>query len=259
MIQDLPENHSFDAFHRGRFHLVQPQRGHRAGMDGLVLAAAVPDGFSGQVTDLGAGSGVAALAVLSRCPGARAVLTEREPEMAQAARLTVEHPSNTEFAARANVIEADVELVGKARADAGLLDRSADFVLMNPPFNAQDDRATSDDLRRSAHVLHDGLLAAWVRSATAIAKPGAGVAIIARPQSLPELLTLLERRAGGVTIVPIHPKADEPAIRILLRGWKGSRAAMSLQPPLVLHEGPTNQLTERAEAIINGRAALFDK
>lgn len=258
MIQDLPENHSLDAFHRGRFHLVQPQRGHRAGMDGLVLAAAVPDGFSGQVTDLGAGSGVAALAVLSRCPGARAVLTEREPEMAQAARLTVEHPSNTEFAARANVIEADVELVGKARADAGLLDRSADFVLMNPPFNAADDRASNDMLRRDAHVLRDGLLAAWVRTAAAIAAPGAGIAIIARPASLPELLNLLDGRAGGVEIVPIHPRASEPAIRVLLRGWKGSRAPLQLLPPLVLHEGPSNQLTGRADAIINGRMGLIE-
>lgn len=258
MSQDLPAGHTLDAFHRGRFHLVQPQRGHRAGMDGLVLAASVPDGFSGQVTDLGAGSGVAGLAVLSHCPHARALLVERDPDMALAARLTIGHPANRALAGRVRVVETDVELAGKARTDAGLLDRSADFVLMNPPFNAADDRASNDMLRRDAHVLRDGLLAAWVRTAAAIAAPGAGIAIIARPASLPELLNLLDGRAGGVEIVPIHPRASEPAIRVLLRGWKGSRAPLQLLPPLVLHEGPSNQLTGRADAIINGRMGLIE-
>lgn len=258
MTTDQPVDHTLDAFHRGQFHLVQPKRGHRAGMDGLVLAAAVPDGFSGQVVDLGSGSGVAALAVLSRCPQARAMLVEREPEMAQAARLTLNHAANAALSSRASVLQADVELAGKARTDAGLSDRCADFVLMNPPFNAPDDRMTGDDLRRTAHVLRDGLLAAWLRTATAIAKPEAGIAIIARPQSLPELLSLLDRRFGGVDILPVHPSAAQPAIRVLLRGRKGSRAPLNLCPPLILHEGPDNSLTKRADAIINGRAALFD-
>lgn len=253
-----PEGHTLDAFHRGRFYLVQPQRGHRAGMDGLVLAAATPEGFSGQITDLGSGSGVAALAALSRCPQASAVLVEREPEMAQAARLTLAHPANSEFGGRASMIEGDAELSGKARTASGMLDRSADFVLMNPPFNSPDDRATGDELRRSAHVLRDGLLEAWMRTATAIARPGAGIAVIVRPDSLAELLQLFDGRAGGVAIAPVHPRAEEPAIRVVLRGWKGSRAPLWIAPPLVLHEGPGNLLTARADAIINGRAGLFD-
>ncbi|MER2636111.1 MAG: methyltransferase, partial [Rhizobiaceae bacterium] len=37
---------TLDAFHRGRFWLVQPdRRGHRAGTDAMMLAAAVPSGF----------------------------------------------------------------------------------------------------------------------------------------------------------------------------------------------------------------------
>jgi len=253
-----PAGHTLDAFHRGRFHLIQPQRGHRAGMDGLVLAAAAPDGFAGHLVDLGAGSGVAGLAVLSRCPLARATLVEREPDMAHAARLTLLHPANAALAVRAGVIEADVELTGQARAEAGLGDRSADFVLMNPPFNAPGDRASGDALRRSAHVLTDGLLAAWVRTASAVARPGAGIAIIVRPASLACLLRLMEGRAGGIAVVPIHPTASEPAIRVLLRGWKGSRAPLELSPPLVLHQGPDNRSTGRANAILNGVAALFE-
>jgi len=69
--------HTVDAFHRGRFWLVQPRTGHRAGMDAMMLAAAVPSAFAGRLADFGAGAGAAGLAVLSRCPEAEVVLDER--------------------------------------------------------------------------------------------------------------------------------------------------------------------------------------
>ncbi|TGV74768.1 methyltransferase, partial [Mesorhizobium sp. M00.F.Ca.ET.158.01.1.1] len=84
LATDAPA-HTVDAFHRGRFWLVQPKHGgHRAGMDAMMLAASVPSSFGGRLADFGAGAGAAGLAVLSRCPGAQAVLVERAPEMAAA-------------------------------------------------------------------------------------------------------------------------------------------------------------------------------
>ena len=48
---------TIDAFHRGRFHLVQPAKGaHRSGIDAMILAASVPPDFSGMLADLGAGA-----------------------------------------------------------------------------------------------------------------------------------------------------------------------------------------------------------
>ena len=169
--------HTVDAFHRGRFWLVQPSRGgHRAGMDAMMLAAAVPSGFSGRLADFGAGAGAAALAVLSRCPAARAVLVERSAEMAGFAAATLSHPGNAHLGDRASVLTADVTLTGRARAEAGLADNSFDFVIMNPPFNAAEDRSTPDALRREAHVVEEGLFERWIRSAAAVARPRGGLA-----------------------------------------------------------------------------------
>jgi tRNA1(Val) A37 N6-methylase TrmN6 len=137
-----------DAFHRGRFWLVQPEgSGHRAGLDAILLAAVVPGDFAGSVADLGAGSGAAGLAVLSRCERASAVLIERSPEMAEYARASLALEQNAALADRASVLEADVTRTGKARAAAGLTDNTFDFVIMNPPFNAGNDRATPDALK----------------------------------------------------------------------------------------------------------------
>src|SRR5262245_32922512 len=86
---------TLDAFHRGRFWLVQPKgTGHRAGMDAMMLAAAVPSDFSGRLADFGAGAGAAGLAVAARCPEAQVVLVENSAEMVAFAERTVGHPEN---------------------------------------------------------------------------------------------------------------------------------------------------------------------
>jgi tRNA1(Val) A37 N6-methylase TrmN6 len=247
-----------DAFHRGRFFLVQPAAGgHRAGMDAMMLAASVPSAFAGRLVDFGAGAGAAGLAVLSRCAGAEAVLVERSPEMVAFARLTLAHSDNAAVRGRASVLAADVTLSGRARAAAGLADNAFDFAIMNPPFNAGADRATPDALKRAAHVMDDGLFERWVRSAAAVVKPRGGFAVIARPEQLAELLAAVSGRFGAAEIIAIHPRADAPAIRIVLRARRGSRAKLALKPPLVLHEAGSDRFSARADAINNGLASLF--
>lgn len=253
----IAAGHTRDAFHRGRFHLVQPKGGHRAGMDAMVLAAAVPSPFSGALADLGAGAGAAGLAVAARCPAATVTLVENAPEMAECARLSLALPDNAALKARTRVLEADVTLSGSARRGAGLGDGAFDFAILNPPFNAPGDRASPDALRRSAHVAGAGAWEAWLRTAAAIVRPGGGVALIARPASLGEVLAALGRRFGGARIRAIHPRAGAEAIRIVLRAVRGSRAGLSLAAPLVLHAEGGHAFGSEADAINNGRTSLF--
>ncbi|HEY4193729.1 MAG TPA: methyltransferase [Mesorhizobium sp.] len=250
--------YTVDAFHRGRFFLVQPAAsGHRAGMDAMMLAAAVPSSFTGRMADFGAGAGAAGLAVLSRCSNAQAVLVERAAEMAAFADTTLGHPGNAHLGDRACVLRADVTLSGRARQTAGLADRSFDFVVMNPPFNAAQDRATPDELKRQAHVMEDGLFEQWLRSAAAVLKPRGGLALIARPEQLSVILDALSGRFGNAELMAVHPKSDAAAIRIIVRAIRGARGKLSICPPLVMHEGAGNAFSARAELIGNGLASLF--
>ena len=257
MVQEK-STHTLDAFHRGDFWLVQPKgAGHRAGVDAMMLAAAVPSTFSGRLADFGAGAGAAGLAVASRCSKATVTLVENSAEMAHFASQTLEHERNAHLAGRACILVADVTLAGRAREKAGLADCSFDYVLMNPPFNAVKDRPTPDALKQKAHVMEDGLFERWIRSAAAVVKPRGSLAIIMRPVLLAPVLAAIAGRFGNAEILPVHPHADRPAIRIVLRAVRAARGGLSLQPPLILHEAGSDRFSQKADAINNGRASLF--
>lgn len=258
-MTETGSNHTVDAFHRGRFHLVQPAKGaHRAGMDALVLAAVVPDGFDGRIADFGAGAGAAALAVLTRCPEADTLLIERSFEMAEFARKTLELPENAAFSRNVKVIEADVAGPLETLRAGGIPENSLDFVIMNPPFNEETDRESPNALRAEAHVRSSELFEDWIRRAATLLKPGGKMAAIFRPGSIAEVLRACERRFGAIQIKAIHPKSRKDAVRVVLKAVKGSRAALSISPPLALHDDNVKGFSATADAIINGRAMLFD-
>ncbi|MCD7110883.1 methyltransferase [Rhizobium sp. DKSPLA3] len=248
---------TIDSFHRGRFHLVQPLgRGHRAGMDAMLLAALVPDTNRAgtKVADLGAGAGAAGMAVAVRIPAAQVLLVERAPEMATFARRSLALPQNAAFADRLAVLEADVALTGRARVAAGLPSDVFDHVVMNPPFNNGADRRTPDALKAEAHAMSDGLFDAWIRTAGAILRPGGQLSLIARPESIGEIMAACGRRFGGLEITPVLPRAGENAVRILLTGIKQSRARLALRAPLVMHGEGSHAFLQEVDDLNNGRA-----
>lgn len=250
-----PPGYSIDAFHHGGFYVLQPEaEGHRAGLDAMLLAATVPAEATGTLADLGAGAGAAGLAVASRLEGMRIVLVERTPRMVECARMTIAHPLNARLAGRVRVIEADVTLRGGARSAAGLGDRAFDHVIMNPPFNSARDRTTPDELKAQAHAMETpDLFEEWLRTANAILKPGRQVSLIARPESLADILAGLERRFGGIEITPVCPRAGDDAIRILVTAVKGSRARLGLRERIVIHEGTGRDFSPLANDLANGR------
>ena len=244
-----------DAFHYGRFLLIQPKgRGHRAGMDAMLLAALVPGDARGLLADLGAGAGAAGMAAATRVPGISATLFERSAFMAGYARRSLALPGNRHLANRVTVCEADVTLTGAARRAAGLSDEAYDHVVMNPPFNATADRRTPDTEKADAHAMQPGMFESWVRTAGAIARPGAQLSLIARPASVAAIVEACGKRFGALQMTPVHPRAGEDAIRILVTAIKGSRAALVFRAPLFIHDGPGHGFAPEIDDLNNGRA-----
>lgn len=251
-----PKTETLDAFHRGAFHVLQPKgEGHRSGVDAMLLAALVAQEGAVSVADLGAGAGAAGMAVASRLADAQVTLVERSSLMADYARRSVALPENAHLAGRISVIEADVTLTGRVRVAAGLRDDSFDHVIMNPPFNNAGDRTTPDRLKAEAHAMTDGLFEAWIRTAGAITVSGGQLSLIARPESVSDIIAACGKRFGGIEMTLIHPRPDAEATRILVTAIKGSKARLIFRAPLFLHGEEGHAFLERADDLSNGRSA----
>lgn len=235
---------TIDAFHRGRFHIIQPKgRGHRAGMDAMLLASLVADERACRIADLGAGAGACGhggCGAAGECRG-NAVRT-----LAGNGAICPPQPRTAReccLSARVSVREADVTLRAKARAEAGLPDDHFHHVIMNPPYNDAGDRRTPDALKAEAHAMTDGLFEDWIRTAGAIMVPGGQLSLISRPQSVAEIIAACGSRFGGLEITLIHPRPGEDAVRMLVTAIKGSRARLAFRAPLIMHETGSHAFT----------------
>ncbi len=237
----------------GRLALRQPVRGHRAGTDAVLLAAAAPRDFEGLAVDVGSGVGAVGLALALQAPQAQVRLVEIDPEMAEAARHNV---TLNGLSARVGLIEADVLAPRNHRAAAGIAGGDADLVLTNPPFAEEGSgRASPDAKRAKAHVMAQGGLDDWIKACADMLRPPGTLIAIHRADALPALLDAMDRRFGAIAVLPVYPRIGEPSVRILVRGVKGSRAPFSIMPGLILHEAD-GRFTEQAEALHRGEGRL---
>ncbi|HEX8663673.1 MAG TPA: methyltransferase [Beijerinckiaceae bacterium] len=241
-----------DSLLGGRIRLRQPRRGHRTGTDAVLLAASTEVRDGETVYDLGAGAGAVGLMLAARACG-DVIFVEREPWLAALCR---ENVALNGLGGQARVVEVDILAPAAERRARGLQPGSADVVATNPPFlEAGRARRSPTRLRAVAHELPEDGLERWIGSAADLLKPKGRLALIHRADALKTCLDRFERGFGAVAVRPVHPRPDEPAIRILITAVKGSRAPASLLPPLVLHDA-AGAFTREAEAVHRGERLL---
>lgn len=240
-----------DAFLGGQLRLKQLKSGHRAGHDAVLLAAATSARPGDRVVDLGAGVGVAGLAVARRVGSIDLVLVEIDTALAGLARANA--ASN---AIAADVIVLDVEAAATAFAAAGLVPDSVDAVLMNPPFNdPARHRSSPDRARGIAHVATATTLSNWIHAARRILKPKGMLTLIWRADGIAEVLSGLDHGFGSLEILPVHGDARAPANRILIRATKGGRAPTQIHAALMLND-ESGVPNKRVQEILAGKAHL---
>jgi tRNA1(Val) A37 N6-methylase TrmN6 len=231
----------------GRLRLLQPRRGHRAGTDAVLLAAAAAVRPGDRVADFGAGTGAVGLCLALREPGAQVLLVERDPDLAG---LCARNLALNGLEGRGGALALDLLSPRAAREAAGL--RGLDLVVTNPPFvEAGEAPPSPEPLRRAAHELPPGGFAAWIRAAADALAHRGRLALIQRADRLEACLAALRPAFGSLSIRPVHPRADAPASRVLLGAVRGGRAPATLLPGLVLHD-PDGRFTPLAEALHRG-------
>ena len=229
-----------DTFLNGRVIVRQPENGFRAGLDAVMLAAAVPEGAT--ALELGAGAGTASLCLAARLPSISITGIEIDRDLVQLANEN----------AAANGMQARVRFsVANVFALPLEFKREYDCVLINPPFHGEGQ--ASPDADRARALMDEGALGDWLQAGLKRVISGGTLTVILRTDRLNEALTALP--LTGASVLPLWPKAGEPARRVLVQVRKGSGAAFRLLPGLILHNN-SGAYTRDADAILRGEAAL---
>ncbi len=242
-----------DGFLGGRLRILQPKKGFRAGVDSLLVAAAVPARAGERVFEAGTGPGVAALCLAARAPGVRITGVERD---VASAMLADRNAMRNNLSAALRVMHGDVRQA--TRHDLARWPRhgSFDHAFANPPYYEHGAITPSPTLRRAgASAFAPGDLEIWIKALSAMTKTRGTITVIHPAASLPRLLAAFSRGMGDIAVKPVYPKRHEPASRVIVQGVKGSRAPMRLLPGIVLH-GEDGASTRQAVAILRDGAAL---
>jgi len=228
----------------GRVRHDQLTRGHRTGIEPVLLAASVAARPGERVLEGGSGAGAALLCLAGRVAGVSGVGIERDPELAALARRN----------AAANGFGSLDFLAGDLleTQPAGMFDHA----MANPPWHDAAGTASPDAEREGAKRAATGLFAAW---AGALARPlrhRGSLTFVVAAACLPECMAgFTAASCGSLSVFPLWPRAGIAAKLVLLHGVKGGRGPFQLRPGLVLHEGDGG-FSAAADAVLRGGAVL---
>ncbi len=229
-----------DGFLNGRLRVRQPRRGFRAGLDAVMLAAAVPAGPGEMALELGAGVGTASLCLTARS-GCDVMGIEIEPELVNLAN---QNAALNEVSSRVRFERGDVLNL--------VLGRTFDHVFCNPPFHDDSGQRSPDALRARA-LQDEGMLKKWVRNSLDHVAFEGSFTIILRADRLDEVLAVLPKT--GVYIFPLLPHAGEPPKRVIVQWRKTGRGRRVLLQGLVLHQAD-GRYTPQADILLRDAAPL---
>ena len=249
----IPPTLTEDAFLGGRLRLLQPEKGFRAGIDSVFLAAAVPCAAGEAVFEAGIGPGVAALCLLARNPGVQLTGVEVASRYAM---ICEENARRNGAGDRLRVIHADVR--DAMRRDHIGMPAPGSFAhaMANPPvFEEAKSTASPNLLKSQAHAFGPEDLELWVKLLHAMLANRGSVTIVHRADALGQLLDSMQNRFGDIRIAPLFPRRGTAASRILIQGIKGSKAPLQILPGLVLHDAG-NGFTPEADSVLRDGAAF---
>jgi tRNA1Val (adenine37-N6)-methyltransferase len=242
-LAEAPPEITQDRFLGGRVAVRQFVSGFRAGLDAVMLSAAVPARAGDTVLELGSGAGTASLCLAARVDGAQMVGAEIESALVALAN---RNAAENGFGSRVVFTTVDV-----LDLPAGMK-RDYSHVMCNPPYHGAGGEQSPDAMKAGA-THDDGELAEWLAVGVKRTAPGGTFTCILRADRMGEALAALP--STGVSVFPLYPRAGEAAKRVILQVKKNARAPLAMLAGMVLHEAD-GSYTAIADAVLRGEAGI---
>lgn len=206
--------------------LIQNTEGLTFGTDALLLAGYVNTRLK-QGCELGGGSGIISMLLLTREKLSRAVSLEVQSEYAKLTEKNAELNGLTE---RLSSICTDVRNY--------VSDTEFDLVYSNPPYMRSDSGKPneSDKKNIARHEIHGGI-SDFCSAAKRLLKFGGTFAVVYRPDRLIDLIySMREHGIEPKRMTFVHADTDSEPSMVLLEGRKGGKSSLLLTKPLIIYK-----------------------
>ena len=211
--------------------LIQKTEGLTFGTDALLLAAFISKKYNTGV-ELGSGSGIISMLLLTRSKLSEAFAVEVQPEYAE---LTARNAELNGLSSALHSVLADVRDYK--------CEREAELVYTNPPYMKTDSGKSCDtDKKNTARHEVCGDIGDFCKSAKRLLKFGGDFAVVYRPDRLTDLL--FEMRKAGIEpkkATFVYATAKKEPSMVLVLGKSGGRSGMICTPPLIIYKDTTNR------------------
>lgn len=241
----------YDEFLNRRIKVQQAEKGFRAGMDAVFLAAAVSDVKVGQdVLEVGCATGVALFCLHHRLRvKANYVGIDVQEDLVKMAR------NGNDLNKLEDKVHFIVEDIFNPSDDFKQL--KFDHILTNPPFYEKGSLTRSDNEQRvkSFEEKHD--LKEWIEACRKKLKPKGEFTIIHQAERLPDIMAAMNRYFGRIEVFPLFTKQGEVAKRVIVKGKIDHKGGAKLYPGMVLRDKHNESTKEENEILREGKGLVF--
>lgn len=210
----------------------------KLGTDSVLLADFVNIGSRQRGIDLGCGSGVLPLLLMSKSERLHMTGLEINPEAAKTAEANLEA---NKLAERGSIVTGDIRLC-KELFKSG----EFDLVVANPPYFAEGSgKQSTDEAKAAARTETMCTLGEVCRAAAYLCRTGGVFCLVHRAERLCDVLCIL--RESGLEPKRLrtvaHDASKEPSL-ILVEARRGGGSGMRLLPPLFIRNPDGSETQE---------------
>ena len=211
--------------------LIQESGGLKFGTDALLLAGYV-DGKYKLGAELGSGTGIITMLLLTREKLSSALCLEVQEEYA---RLTEKNAELNGLTDRMTTVCADIREYQK--------DAVYDLVYTNPPYmKATSGKAASLDKKNIARHEVRGDISDFLLSAKGLLKYGGAFYAVYRPDRLTDLIAAMrDKEIEPKRMTFVHANTEKEPSMVLVEGKRGGKAGLILTPPLIIYKNTENR------------------
>lgn len=225
--------------------LIQKKNGLTFGTDALLLASYIQEKSDSLAMELGGGSGIISLLVLTRKKAGSVTIAEIQASYAE---LCKRNAVLNGLDGSIKVLHTDVRALSPAEDDG-----TYQFVFTNPPYMVNAGIINQAEEKAIARHELSGGIADFCAAAKKKLKYGGDFYCVFRPDRLTDLFDAM--RKSGIEpkmMTMVHPSAAMPPCLVLVKGKRGGKPSMLCTKPLFLFADEKHEKNSASyETILN--------